>query len=89
MKTFLCDEKLILILDRTNWKFGKTNINILMLAIAYKGMAIPIFWNLLDKRGNSNFDERKKIIEKFLELFNVKQIKVLVADREFKGIKWF
>jgi len=89
MKTFLGDEKLILILDRTNWKFGKTNINILMLAIAYKGMAIPIFWNLLDKKGNSNFDERKEIIEKFLKLFDVEQIKVLVADREFKGIKWF
>lgn len=30
-----------LTLDRTNWKWGKKNINILMLAIAYKGVAIP------------------------------------------------
>ena len=29
-------------LDRTNWKWGKRNINILMLAIVYRGIAIPI-----------------------------------------------
>jgi hypothetical protein len=26
-----------LVLDRTNWKFGKTDINVLVLVIAYKG----------------------------------------------------
>ena len=43
--------KYYLTLDRTNWKWGKKNINILMLAIAiaYKGVAIPIYWKLLDK----------------------------------------
>jgi hypothetical protein len=32
-----------LILDRTNWKFGKLHINILYLAVAWRGMAIPLF----------------------------------------------
>lgn len=32
-----------LILDRTNWQWGKSNINILFLCIAYKKIAIPIF----------------------------------------------
>jgi hypothetical protein len=41
--------------NRTNWKFGKANINFLVLGVAYKGMAIPLFWYLLDKRGNSNY----------------------------------
>jgi hypothetical protein len=40
-------------MDRTNWKFGKVNINYLVLGVAYKGMAIPLFWDLLDKKGNS------------------------------------
>ncbi len=43
-----------LTLDRTNWKWGKRNINILMLAIVYRGIAIPILWTLLNKRGNSD-----------------------------------
>jgi uncharacterized membrane protein len=37
-----------LTLDRTNWKWGKKNINILMLALVYKGIAIPLFWLLLN-----------------------------------------
>ena len=32
----------ILSMDRTNWMFGKFKINILYLAINYKGMAIPV-----------------------------------------------
>ncbi|MCK5829189.1 MAG: hypothetical protein KAH20_02700 [Methylococcales bacterium] len=36
-----------LTLDRTNWKWGEKDINILMLAVAYKGAAIPIDWLLL------------------------------------------
>src|SRR6187401_2701681 len=40
-----------LALDRTNWKFGKTDINILMLAIVWQGIAIPCMWTLLPKPG--------------------------------------
>lgn len=29
-------------MDRTNWQFGSTDINILMLCVCYKGMAIPL-----------------------------------------------
>lgn len=36
-------EDLVLTMDRTNWKLGKTNINILVLGAAYKGIAFPIF----------------------------------------------
>jgi hypothetical protein len=32
----------LLCLDRTNWKFGTMNINILVLAVAYHGVAIPL-----------------------------------------------
>ncbi len=35
-------DKWLLALDRTNWKFGKLSINILVLSICYKGIAIPI-----------------------------------------------
>lgn len=35
----------IVSLDRTNWKFGRTEINVLMLAIVYKGIAFPLLWS--------------------------------------------
>jgi len=89
LSSFLPNGKWILTMDRTNWKFGKKNINFLVLAVAYKGMAIPLFWYLLDKRGNSNYEERIKIIEDFIELFGKEKIEVLVADREFVGKEWF
>jgi hypothetical protein len=76
-------------LDRTNWKFGKTDINILMLSICYKGVAIPILWKMLPKKGNSNADERKELLNEYMNLFGVKSISALLADREFIGEQWF
>lgn len=82
-------QKWTLTLDRTDWKFGSTPINILMLGIAYRGVAIPLFWKLLDKKGNSNQDERMALLEQFIQVFGVQRIGCLVADREFVGQKWF
>lgn len=79
----------ILSLDRTNWKLGKSNLNVLMLGIVYKGIAFPIFWQLLDKQGNSNTKERKAIINQFIQVFGVSSILYLCADREFVGKDWF
>ena len=81
----------ILSMDRTNWKFGKSNINILMLGISYKGTAIPLVWKLLDKRGNSNTAERIKLMEDLKSCLlpsQRKKIKCLLADREFIGKLW-
>ncbi len=60
---------LVLSMDRTNWKFGEFNINILMLGVTYKGIAFPLIFSLLPKRGNSSSNERRKIMERFIRLF--------------------
>lgn len=60
-----------------------------MLGIVYKGVAIPVLWTILDKRGNSNTAERKAIIEEFIGLFGTSSILYLCADREFIGKTWF
>ena len=73
---------LVLSMDRTNWKFGEFNINILTLGITYKGVAFPLLFSLLNKRGNSNWEERKDIMERFIRLFGHDCIDCLVADRE-------
>ena len=75
--------------DRTNWKFGKNNINILVIAIAHRGIAFPIVWCLLDKRGNSSTDERIDLLKRFLELVKPHEIQYVLADREFIGDTWF
>ena len=78
-----------LTLDRTNWKFGDVNINVLVLGIAYDHMSFPILFRLLPKRENSNLKERINIMERFIRLFGRDSIKCLVADREFAGNVWF
>ncbi|WAK04330.1 IS4 family transposase (plasmid) [Methylobacter sp. YRD-M1] len=78
-----------LTLDRTNWQFGKTDINFLVLAIAYRGIALPVFWSVLDKAGNSNTTERIALLKRFITVFGVNNIAALLADREFVGEEWF
>ena len=53
---------LILVMDRTNWKLGGKDINILILGISYKNIAFPLMFKMLDKRGNSNTAERIALI---------------------------
>jgi hypothetical protein len=85
----LSGQALYLSMDRTNWCWGKKDINILMLSIVYKGIAIPLFWTLLAKRGNSNTPERVEIIQRFIRQFGKSMISGLLADREFIGDNWF
>ena len=86
---FQGEEPTILAMDRTNWKFGKTNINILMLSICREGYAVPLMWKVLrDKRGNSSQQERIELMERFVRVIQTDQIVRLVADREFLGPKW-
>ena len=76
-------------LDRTNWKFSDTNINILTLGIIYDGMAFPVVYRMMDKRGNSNTEERIELIERFIRIAGKDSINHLMADREFVGNVWF
>lgn len=82
-------ENYYLIIDRTNWFIGRKKINIFMLAVAYEGIAIPLFWSMLDKAGNSNFEEQRKLINQYLKAFGKGKIAGLLADREFMSGKLF
>ena len=93
--------KLVLTLERTTWELGSVCINILMLGVAYKGLAFPLLWVLLDKKGNvldktapigpvrSDTRERLALVDKMLTLVNAQAIEAVVADREFTGKDWF
>lgn len=81
-------DNLCLTIDRTNWKFGNTDINIFMLGITYNGVAFPLLFSMLDKRGNSNSQERIDLIDRFIRLFGKECIDSVLADREFVGDEW-
>jgi hypothetical protein len=89
MKLFgFTDADYYLSLDRTNWKWGSTDINLLVLAVVYRGAAIPVYWLPLNKRGNSNSRERRALLQRFIGQFGKSRIKGLLADREFIGDTW-
>lgn len=103
MGTYLLDKDLIarlifrmlthkppfrLAMDRTNWKFGQQNINVLMIAVVYHGVAFPLLFKLLPKFGNSNTNERIELIERFIRLFGSASLDCLTADREFDCENW-
>ncbi len=77
-----------LAIDRTNWDFGKFKINILALGIVYDGCAFPILFTLLPKKGNSNTEERKALLNRLSKLFGKNSIGSILADREFVGQDW-
>ena len=59
-----------------------------MLAVVWRGVAIPVLWETLDKKGNSNTGERMGLLELFRETFPEVHIETLYADREFIGNEW-
>lgn len=58
-----------LCLDRTNWRIGRHDVNILMLAIATRRFRIPLMWTIQDKAGSSNQSERIMLMQRYLALF--------------------
>lgn len=78
----------VLSTDRTEWSFGQTRFNILMLGIVHNGVAYPLVWEMLDKKGNSNSNERMDLVDRFYQIFPNAQVAYLTGDREFVGKQW-
>lgn len=81
--------KVDLILDRTNWKLGQQDVNILLLSAVWNGFALPLMWTLLPHGGSSSQVIRNALLERFLQVCPVERIGGLLADREFIGKDWF
>ena len=77
-----------LVLDGTSWEFGCKKIHLLTLSVVIQGVSIPICWEDLDKKGISNYDERKALLDKACRWYNLKGM-ILLADREYIGEQWF
>ncbi len=78
----------VLSMDRTEWSFGQTRFNLLVLGIVHNGVAFPVVWDALEKKGNSNSEERMELIDSFYEIFPDAEVSYLTGDREFVGQEW-
>jgi hypothetical protein len=78
----------VLAMDRTNWEFGKTTINILMVSVIWNGMGVPLIWTLLPSAGNSNTKARTDLLDRLHGTFPDLKIASLMGDREFIGDAW-
>ena len=87
LNIFYCPKDILyIVMDRTQWN----TINIFMVSLIYKNRALPIYFQLLDKKGSSSVTEQIEILSKIMPLFkNYK--KVRLGDRKFCGVglaKW-
>lgn len=77
-----------LVMDGTNWKFGTKDINVLVLAVFYQGVAFPVLFKMMPKFGNSSTSERIELVQRYIDLSGIKIIECLLADRELVGNHW-
>ena len=59
------------------------------MAVAQDGIAVPLLFEYLDHKGNSDSELRKILIDKFINLFGIERIACILGDREFVGEDWF
>jgi hypothetical protein len=87
--SFIHHPKVVLSLDRTEWDFGKTQINILCAIASIGKMGVPLYFELLDNNsGNSNAGHRIALLTQLIKLIGKERIALLVMDREFVGQQW-
>ena len=77
-----------LALDRTQWRIGTREVNFLVLAAVTRRFRVPLMWSLIPGRGNSGTRQRIALMRRYLRLFDVSTIRLLLADREFIGRAW-
>jgi len=80
--------KWYLALDRTQWQIGGQDVNFLVLAAVTRRFRVPLMWTMVDGRGCSDTSQRIALMRRYLDLFGVASVRMLVADREFVGREW-
>ena len=93
INTFCQSPDCYLLLDRTNWKYGKTHINLLVIGILYRDVFIPLVWLDLGQAGNSNCKQRLDLLDKLIDIWSLSNVPMpklhIAGDREFIGVNWF
>jgi hypothetical protein len=70
-----------LAIDRTKWQLN----NILMVSMIWRNRAIPIYWKMLDKQGNSTLENQQFVLTPVFAALSDYRLLVL-GDREFCSV---
>lgn len=77
-----------LLLDGTKWDCGRETIHLMTLCVLVNDVAIPIWWEDLEKAGHSSQNERIAMLQRAMEKYKLAEM-TLLADREYIGKEWF
>ena len=78
-----------LLLDGTSWRGPDGRyVHLLTLCVSYRGVAIPIAWVDIEKKGTSSLADRKALLELASRHYDLRG-RTLLADREYIGAEWF
>lgn len=72
-----------LIIDRTEWKFGKLWINLLMVSVEYRGVSIPLSWKVFSRKGILSGKKHVLMLRYVVNQLGKKRIGKIYGDREF------
>jgi len=73
--------RLSIAIDRSQWGY----INLFMVSPIWEKRAIPLYWSLLPKLGNSNLESQTTNLEQILPLFSGYKL-IVLGDREFCSV---
>jgi hypothetical protein len=73
--------RLSIAIDRSQWGC----INLFMVSLIWERRAIPLYWSLLPKLGNSTFESQTTNLEQVLPLFSEYKV-ILLGDGEFCSV---
>jgi hypothetical protein len=74
--------RLSIAIDRSQWG----PINLFMVSLIWERRAIPLYWSLLPKLGNSNFESQTINLQQVLRLFSEYKV-IVLGDREFCSVE--
>ena len=60
-------------------------INLFMVSLIWERRAIPLYWSLLPKLGNSSFESQSTNLQQVLPLFSKYKV-IVLGDREFCSV---
>lgn len=87
MRHFIPEGKLLLSIDRTTWELGKNIRNILVLAVSYEKIGMPILFKEIGYRGACTAEDQIEIIREFVRVYGKERIEAVMGDREFDNEK--
>jgi len=70
-----------LAIDRTKWQSN----NILMVSMIWRKRAIPIYWKMLDKQGNSTLENQQFVLTPVFDALSDYKL-IVLGDREFCSV---